>query len=112
VVVNRPCNNIYAPNVFTPNNDGINDDFVISVDTLTPSGERSSWSNFTFYSIAIFDRWGKEVFSSTDPAQPWNGRVLNSQDLVPDGVYYYVIKTTCGSSNGEKKGFVEVLGEK
>ncbi len=112
VVVNRPCNNIYAPNVFTPNNDGINDDFVISVDTLTPSGERSSWNNFTFYSIAIFDRWGKEVFSSTDPAQPWNGRVLNTQNLVPDGVYYYVIKTTCGGSNGEKKGFVEVLGEK
>ncbi len=112
VTVNRPCNNIYAPNVFTPNNDGINDDFVVSVDTLSPSGERSSWSNFTFYSIAIFDRWGKEVYTSTDPAQPWNGRISNTQDLVPDGVYYYIIKTTCGANNNEKKGFVEVLGEK
>ncbi len=112
VTVNRPCNNLFVPNVFTPNNDGINDDFVVSVDTLSPTGERSSWSNFSFYSIVIFDRWGKEVYSSTDPSQPWNGRVLNTQDLVPDGVYYYVIKTTCGNANSVKKGFVEVLGEK
>ncbi|MGH7234221.1 MAG: gliding motility-associated C-terminal domain-containing protein [Candidatus Saccharimonadales bacterium] len=112
VTVNSPCNNLYVPNVFTPNNDGINDDFVVSVDTLTPTGERSTWNNFTFYYISIFDRWGKEVFTSTDPTQPWNGRVLNTQDLAPDGVYYYVIKTTCGKSNSTKKGFVELLGEK
>ncbi len=112
ITVIKPCNNLFVPNVFTPNNDGINDDFVVSPDTLSPTGERSSWSNFTFYSIAIFDRWGKEVYSSSDPAQPWNGRVSNTQDLVPDGVYYYIIKTTCGAANNERKGFVEVLGEK
>jgi gliding motility-associated-like protein len=120
----KPCNNLYVPNVFTPNNDGINDDLVISLqgnpenpqsnnlDTLSPSGEPSVWSNFTFYSINVFDRWGREVYSSNSPTAYWNGRISNTQDLVPEGVYYYVIKTTCGGSNNEKKGFVQVLGEK
>ncbi len=112
VTVNTPCNDLFVPNVFTPNNDGINDDFVVSVDTLYPTKEPGTWADFTFYSIAIFDRWGKIVFSSTNPTQYWNGRTLNTQDLVPDGVYYYIIKATCGASPYERRGFVEVLGEK
>ncbi len=112
ITVVKLCNDLYVPNVFTPNNDGINDDFVVSVDSLYPSREPSSWANFTSYSIIIYDRWGKEVFISTDPTMPWNGRVLNTQDLVPDGVYYYILKATCSKGEFDRKGFVEVLGEK
>ena len=100
VVVEIPCNDFNVPNVFTPNNDGINDDFVVNV--LNPSA----------YSIEIYNRWGKKVYSSTDPSHYWNGLYNGSGYLVPDGVYYYIIKATCGKNNYLKKGFVQVMGEK
>ncbi len=99
IIVETPCADFTVPNIFTPNNDGRNDDFVINI--LNPSS----------YSITIFDRWGKEVYTSSDPTVYWNGRLLNSQYLVPDGVYYYIIKASCGDNNYAKKGFVQVVGE-
>ncbi len=98
-LLRTPCADFAVPNIFTPNNDGRNDDFVINI--LNPST----------YSITIYDRWGKEVYTSTDPTVYWNGRLLNTQYLVADGVYYYVIKATCGSNDYLKKGFVQVVGE-
>ncbi len=100
IFVINDCNDFTVPNVFTPNNDGINDDFVINphdVDT---------------YSINIYDRWGKEVYTSTNPLVYWNGRILNTEYLVPDGVYFYIIKASCSGKNYLKKGYVQVLGEK
>jgi gliding motility-associated-like protein len=99
IFVETPCADFSVPNIFTPNNDGINDDFVINV--LNPSS----------YTINIYDRWGKEVYTSSDPTVYWNGKQLNTQYLVPDGVYYYIVKATCGSNNYLKKGFVQVVGE-
>lgn len=100
VFVEIPCKDFNVPNVFTPNDDGINDDFVVKV--LNPSS----------YSIIIYDRWGKKVYSSTDPTKYWNGRLNGTNHLAPDGVYYYIIKATCADNNYTKKGFVQVLGEK
>ncbi len=100
VTVESPCSDFKVPNIFTPNNDGINDDFVVTVPY--PSS----------YNISVFDRWGKVVYSSSDPTTYWNGELNNSNYLVPDGSYYYVIKASCGSNNYLKKGFVEVVGSK
>ncbi len=99
VYVEIPCSDFLVPNIFTPNNDGINDDFVINV--LNPSS----------YSIDIYDRWGNMVYTSTDPTVYWNGKLMGTQYLVSDGVYYYIIKATCGDNNYAKKGFVQVVGE-
>ncbi len=99
VFVEIPCADFTVPNIFTPNNDGRNDDFVINI--LNPST----------YSIVIYDRWGKEVYTSTDPTVYWNGKVMGTQYLVSDGIYYYIIKATCGSNDYVKKGFVQVVGE-
>ncbi len=110
VYVDIPCADFQVPNIFTPNDDGRNDDFVpfyyeggvLMNGILNPSS----------YSIVIYDRWGKEMYNSTDATKYWNGRINSTQDIVPDGVYYYIIKATCGSNNYVKKGFVTVLGEK
>jgi gliding motility-associated-like protein len=99
VYVEIPCSDFMVPNVFTPNNDGRNDDFVINV--LNPSS----------YSIDIYDRWGNMVYTSTDATVYWNGRLKGTQYLVSDGVYYYIIKASCGDNNWVKKGFVQVVGE-
>jgi gliding motility-associated-like protein len=73
------------PNVFTPNNDGVNDSFKIN--NLVGSWE-----------MMIFDRWGSLVFA-TQQAQgdAWNG--VNLQGIrVDTGVYFYTLKE---SSSGK-----------
>ncbi|MEX1188561.1 MAG: gliding motility-associated C-terminal domain-containing protein [Bacteroidia bacterium] len=59
---------IYLPNAFTPNSDGLNDVFL-------PSGIGISSDN---YRLSIFDRWGNEVFVSTNIEQGWDGMLNNS----------------------------------
>jgi gliding motility-associated-like protein len=108
VTVFVECLDFTVPNVFTPNNDGRNDDFV---PYYTTGGiVHNGVGNMSSYSIQIYDRWGKQVYNSNDPTKYWNGTLNNTQYLVPDGVYYYIIKATCGSNNYDHKGFVQVLG--
>lgn len=66
------------PNIFTPNGDGLNDVFEIP---SLPSDFCSS----SFANIIIYNRWGIEVFRSTDTNFKWTGKGMN------DGVYFYVI---------------------
>ena len=54
-----------APNVFTPNNDGVNEYFSINVD-LNPC--------FDTFSVTIYDRWGVEVYQSEDAEFTWDGK--------------------------------------
>jgi gliding motility-associated-like protein len=68
------------PNVFTPNNDGYND----------------FWEPFPGYAgverinLVVFNRWGKMIFETTDPAIMWDGRNINTNQLSPDGAYFYI----------------------
>ncbi|GAA4436115.1 hypothetical protein GCM10023188_28820 [Pontibacter saemangeumensis] len=69
----------YIPsNIFTPNEDGKNDFF--EVPNLP-----SEFCSAVFSSIRIFNRWGKEVYSSTSSNFKWDGKGVN------DGIYFYVI---------------------
>ncbi|MBX3101141.1 MAG: gliding motility-associated C-terminal domain-containing protein [Bacteroidetes bacterium] len=77
IVANQ--SSIKVPGVITPNGDGINDRLV--VETL----------NIISYELTIRNRWGQLVFSTTDPANHWDGRIKNGNDA-PSGVYFWVIK--------------------
>jgi len=74
---------ISIPNVFTPNGDGINDAFRISVDpTLNARVEQ----------YVIFDRWGRIAYEARDFAPEdhslwWSGQIGSKQ--VASGVYIY-----------------------
>ena len=72
------CAFYQLPNVFTPNGDGVNDVF------------RSCNLNdyVTRVDMKIFNRYGKEIFRTEDPAINWDGKVNNK--LVSSGVYYYI----------------------
>jgi len=71
---------LYIPDIFTPDGDGINDNWYIS----TPKGLKIS-------SFKIYDRWGEEVYySKTDIS--WDG-TFNGQKIA-QGVYVYVIEYT------------------
>lgn len=70
---------LYIPNSFTPNNDGLNDAFMI---------EASSVMDFK---IRIFSRWGEEVYYSTDVTDAWTGdRRGSNETYCPNGVYNFV----------------------
>jgi gliding motility-associated-like protein len=73
------CSRYRLPNVFTPNGDLVNDYF-------TPFPYNSVES----IDIKIFNRWGKEVFSSNDPDIKWDGKNQATNTACSDGVYYYV----------------------
>ncbi|NNE56165.1 MAG: gliding motility-associated C-terminal domain-containing protein [Flavobacteriales bacterium] len=93
-----PMMNIYVPNTFTPNNDGINDVFQVQGHDV-----------FT-YTIYIFDRWGEIVFESRNIDEVWDGSKLGSEYYAPDGVYQYFIKAVGLRENGfEQSGTVTLM---
>ena len=82
------------PNAFSPNNDGINDTWIIRAMVSYPNS-----------TVQIFDRYGKTVFESKGYTVPWNGTWQGR--MVPAGVYYYVIDL--GVANKRLQGSVTVL---
>lgn len=66
------------PNAFTPNGDGINDEF------------RPIADNVKFLRFQIFDRWGTEMFSDKTGLWGWDGKYKSSP--MPNGVYFYYFK--------------------
>jgi len=99
VTVETPCFNFTIPNVFTPSNGGILGlDKVFYIKT----------ENLDAWSIIIFDRWGKEMFNTTNPAEYWNGNA-ESGGSAPAGVYYYIISGTCQNTTYKKDGFVQLI---
>ncbi|MBW4891746.1 gliding motility-associated C-terminal domain-containing protein [Mucilaginibacter sp. HMF5004] len=72
---------VTGSNTFTPNSDGVNDNFSISIKGYG-----------AFKSLKIFNRYGKEVFSSTDITTTWDGTYKGKP--VPLGSYYWVFNGT------------------
>lgn len=90
-----PVEEIYIPNAFTPNNDGINDIlFVLGNDECCK-----------FEVLKIFNRWGEKVFETNDINIGWDG--THHGQLVDIGVFVYFLKTDC--SEEMKKGTITVL---
>ncbi|MFC5271868.1 gliding motility-associated C-terminal domain-containing protein [Adhaeribacter terreus] len=77
------------PNIFTPNNDGLNDYFEVQLPEEGP------------YDLEVFDRDGKKVFSQKQYDNRWKAAKLAS------GTYYYIITTP--RENKTYKGWVEIL---
>ena len=92
VEIKNDCD-VIVPNIITPNNDGIND--VLFIDYL---------SEFDSHVLRIFNRWGKEVFRSTNYQNDWYGKGLNN------GTYFYNIRLINDNAIIIKEGFITILG--
>lgn len=77
-------------NAFTPNGDGLNDEFNIRGDHI---------SN---YELKIFDRWGYLVFSSESPNDGWSGYGRNGKQC-EIGVYAYIAFYTLGDGANQTR---------
>ena len=76
-VIVRPDYTIYVPNAFTPNADGSNDIFrVYSV-------------NIIEFNFSIYNRWGAQLFQTTNTEEGWDGYYQGK--LCPVDTYVYVI---------------------
>ncbi|MDO4462555.1 MAG: gliding motility-associated C-terminal domain-containing protein [Bacteroidia bacterium] len=71
---------IQFPDAFTPNGDGVNDEF------------RPAYKSIKDYKLTIYNRWGRRVFSSTNPKVGWDGK--NGNTDAAEGVYIYICEAT------------------
>jgi gliding motility-associated-like protein len=69
--------NVYYPDAFSPNGDGVNDEYKVFFDRAP-----------TYYHVRIYDRWGHIVFKSYDYEEAWNGTYLNrGEEPIKSDVY-------------------------
>jgi len=87
---------LQVPYVFTPNGDGMNDEF------------RIAYKSIISFQCWVFNRWGQKVYSWTDPSKGWDG-TFNGVPATA-GAYFYIIeaKGTEGE-NLNKKGNINLL---
>lgn len=70
---------LVIPSAFSPNNDGLNDVFRIGSISFQRLSE-----------FRIYNRWGEQVFTTTDPSKGWDGSYKGIAQEA--GVYYYIIR--------------------
>ena len=80
------------PEVMTPNNDGLNDAFIVPC-----------LDNYDENVLGIYNRWGDEVYHDEDYKNDWAGTFKGEH--LPVGTYYYVLKINDGN-NTVKKGYL------
>jgi gliding motility-associated-like protein len=71
---------IVVPDAFTPNDDGLNDEFKVI----------TSQEGIITFSIRVYNRWGEMVFESSDVHHGWNGKV-NGRNAPPDTYAWKIV---------------------
>lgn len=90
---------MWAPNIFSPDQDGLNDLFLIR-GPIHPD-------NFL---LIIYSRWGEKVFEATDPNIGWDGSKNNKK--FNSGVFAYIAKGTVWSGQEfELSGNITLLAK-
>ncbi len=90
---------LFIPNSFSPNGDGVNDLFVIS-----------SIEAFPDHRLTIYNRWEQKVFETKNYQNNWDGSTNisygNNSKLLPEGVYFYFFEEKEGGKL--HKGFIYI----
>lgn len=97
VVANAvPLSSVKFPNVFTPNQDNINEIFA----PIVPNGGH--------YKITIYDRWGVLLFDPELDAG-WNGTI--GDNTASEGIYYWIAEITsdCDAQPLVEKGYLHLF---
>lgn len=90
----------YAPNAFSPNDDGVNDNWRLLSDCP-----------FERYNLRIYDRWGGLVFATLSPEEGWKGK--SGGQTMPPGAYVFLLEYTViedgYARDGIEKGTVTLI---
>jgi len=88
------------PNAFTPDSDGLNDTFG-PINFLNDQ-------NVAGYKLSIYDRWGKNIYTSTSYDNRWDG--TSDGSAVPAGIYvFHVVLTTPQGTEFTRRGTVALI---
>lgn len=96
VVSSGDCCKLFVPNVFSPDNDGVNDVF-----------QAQSNCSFLSFRLKIFNRWGGLVFESNDPTLGWDGKIKNQ--LLSRGTYIWLIEYDNGAGEIIDTGTITLI---
>lgn len=80
----------FIPNVFSPNEDGVNDQLEIFI---------PSEKEVNSFNLQIFDRWGNKIFTSNDHRVFWDGNIGSSQ---ASGQYIYYLECSITDETGRQ----------
>ena len=72
---------IRIPTVFSPNGDGVNDQWIIE-----------NIEQFHNFKVKVFNRWGQTLYEGDEYSEPWLGTTMSNQSL-PAGSYMYIIES-------------------
>ncbi len=84
-----------APNVFSPNGDGVNDKFTIQ-----------GLKGCEDYTLYVYNRWGTEVYKASGNDLAWDGRAQGSNNRLSSGTYFYKLE---GPKGFHQEGTVEIM---
>ncbi|MBX7205022.1 MAG: gliding motility-associated C-terminal domain-containing protein [Bacteroidia bacterium] len=82
---------LWIPDAFSPNEDGINDEFFIV------------YAGIVKFELTIYNAWGEKIFQTTDPSFRWKG------EKVPSGVYSYVLSAKCTNQRINTSGTITIV---
>jgi gliding motility-associated-like protein len=86
-----------APNIFTPNNDDVNDLWYVFSEGAVNMH------------LEIFNRWGVKIYENNGTGVQWDGRTLSGEP-VPEGTYFYSIEITDVLNNVNKfSGYITLM---
>ncbi|MCB0738539.1 MAG: gliding motility-associated C-terminal domain-containing protein, partial [Bacteroidetes bacterium] len=91
IILVEPVPTAFAPSAFSPNNDGVNDEFLIKGWALKEAQDLSG------FRLQVFNRWGQMIYESTDVDKGWDGTFNGTE--CPVGVYIYLAQIA--GTNGE-----------
>lgn len=93
--------NVFIPNAFTPNGDGLNDSFKTVV----------NGPELDLYELMVLDRNGKEVFYTTNPNENWDGTIKGTSFTSGPTMFIYILKIKSVEDSGPKtlKGHIVLI---
>ncbi len=94
IMISECGTELWFPNAFSPDNDGINERFKpVILGTLNT------------YRILIFNRWGQQIYESTDAYTGWDG--MFDESPCADGLYVYIVTYSMGTEPATQKQRVQ-----
>ncbi len=88
---------VFLPNAFTPDGDGLNDDFKV----INPP------DNIESFAMYIYNRWGQKVFETKDITHGWDGTFQGKAS--PAGTYVYLIENSIAGYDFDTNGTVVLI---
>jgi gliding motility-associated-like protein len=92
-----PCDQVFLPKAFTPNDDGRNETFGISNPEIVQQ----------LQIFEVYDRWGSRVFVTDNPYEKWDATFRNK--AVNPGVYVWKIEYECEGESKIETGNVTII---